>query len=172
VNEAAGDLIERSEKPVAVIVGYGPVGQAVDSILVDSELETVIVDLNMDTVEDLTKRGKAAIYGDAFSIEVMHQALARATHLIISLPHSVNRTPLIATAKLINPDVKVFVRAHYLREREDLEQAGADGVIFEESEAAVALARLILFDTGADPERMRRETTKIRQRFMTELPSM
>ena len=172
VNEAAGELIERSDKPLAVIVGYGPVGQAVDAILADSELETVVVDLNMDTVQDLTKRGKAAIYGDAFQIEVMHQALARATHLIISLPHSVNRTPLIAAAKLINPDVKVFVRAHYLREREDLEQAGADGVIFEESEAAVALARLILFDTGADPERMRRETTKIRQRFMTELPSM
>jgi monovalent cation:H+ antiporter-2, CPA2 family len=102
----------------------------------------------------------------------MHQALARATHLIISLPHSFNRTPLIAAAKLINPDVKVFVRAHYLRERQDLEQAGADGAIYEEAEAAVALSRLVLFDTGADAETVRRETTKIRQRFMTESPAM
>ena len=86
---------------------------------------------------------------------------------IISLPHSFNRTPLIAAAKLINPDVKVFVRAHYLREREDLEQAGADGVIYEEAEAAVALSRQVLFDTGADAETVKRETTRIRQRFMT-----
>ena len=32
---------------------------------------------------------------------------------------SFNRA-LIAAAKLINPDVKVFVRAHYLRERDEL----------------------------------------------------
>jgi CPA2 family monovalent cation:H+ antiporter-2 len=166
VNAAAGELIERSDKPLAVIVGYGPVGRAVDSILAGSELETVVVDMNMDTVQDLTKRGRAAIFGDAFNIEVMHQALGRATHLIVSLPHSFNRTPLIAAAKLINPDVKVFVRAHYLREREDLEQAGADAMIFEEAEAAVALSRLVLFDTGADAETVRRETTRIRQRFM------
>jgi CPA2 family monovalent cation:H+ antiporter-2 len=172
VNEAAGELIEKSSKPLAVIVGYGPVGRAVDGILADSELETVIVDLNINTVQDLTKSGRAAIYGDAFNIEVMHQALARATHLIISLPHSANRTPLIAAAKLINPEVKVFVRAHYLRERDELEQAGADAVCYEESEAAVALARLVLFDTGADAEKIRKETTNIRQRFMTELPSM
>jgi CPA2 family monovalent cation:H+ antiporter-2 len=170
VNEAAGELIERSKKPMAVIIGYGPVGQAIDSILSGGELETVIVDMNMDTVQDLTKNGRAAIYGDAFNIEVMHQALERATHLIISLPQSFNRTPLIATAKLINPDVKVFVRAHYLRERQELEQAGADAVCYEEAEAAVALARLVLFDGGADPEAIRRETTRIRQRFMTELP--
>jgi CPA2 family monovalent cation:H+ antiporter-2 len=168
VNEAAGNLIERSDKPLAVIVGYGPVGRAVDSILAGSELETVIVDLNMDTVQDLTKRGRAAIYGDAFNIEVMHQALGRATHLIVSLPHSLNRTPLIAAAKLINPDVKVFVRAHYLREREDLEQAGADAACYEEAEAAVALSRLVLFDTGAEAEKVRRETTRIRQRFMVQ----
>jgi CPA2 family monovalent cation:H+ antiporter-2 len=120
----------------------------------------------MDTVQDLTKRGRAAIYGDAFNIEVMHQALGRATHLIVSLPHSFNRTPLIAAAKLINPDVKVFVRAHYLREREELAQAGADGMCYEEAEAAVALSRLVLFDTGADAEKVRRETMRIRQRFM------
>jgi CPA2 family monovalent cation:H+ antiporter-2 len=168
VNEAAGNLIERSDKPLAVILGYGPVGRAVDSILAGSELETVIVDLNMDTVQDLTKRGRAAIYGDAFNIEVMHQALGRATHLIVSLPHSFNRTPLIAAAKLINPDVKVFVRAHYLREREELEQAGADAACYEEAEAAVALSRLVLFDTGADADTVRRETTRIRQRFMVQ----
>jgi CPA2 family monovalent cation:H+ antiporter-2 len=172
VNEAAGTLIERSGKPLAVIVGYGPVGRAVDSILADSELETVIVDLNMDTVQDLTRRGKAAIYGDAFNIEVMHQALGRATHLIITLPHGENRNPLVTAAKLVNPGVKIFVRAHYLREREELEQAGADAACYEEAEAAIALSRLILFDTGADADTIRRETTKIRQRFTIELPKL
>jgi CPA2 family monovalent cation:H+ antiporter-2 len=166
MNEAAGALIERSDEPVAVIVGYGPVGQTVDSILRKGDLRTVVVDLNMDTVQSLTRAGRAAIYGDAFNIEVMHQALARATHLLITLPHSANREPLIATAKLINPEMKIFVRARYLRERPDLEAAGADAAVFEEAEAAVALARLVLFDRGADTDTVRRETTRIRQQFM------
>ncbi len=166
MNDQAGALIERSDEPVAVIVGYGPVGQSVDSILQSGGLRTVVVDLNMDTIESLTREDRAAIYGDAFNIEVMHQALARATHLLITLPHSANREALIATAKLINPDMKIFVRARYLRERPDLESAGADGIVFEEAEAAVALARLVLFDRGADTDTIRRETTRIRQEFM------
>jgi len=167
MNEQAGELIERSEEPLAVIVGYGPVGQAIDSILRRTKLRTVVVDLNMDTVQTLTRNGQAAIYGDAYNIEVMHQALGRATHLVITLPHSANRNPVIAAAKLINPAMKVFVRARYLREREELEQAGADAVCYEEAEAAVALSRLVLFDQGADTENIRWETTRIRQEFMT-----
>jgi CPA2 family monovalent cation:H+ antiporter-2 len=165
VNEQAGRVLERSDAPLAVIVGYGPVGRTVDAILRGTGLETVVVDLNMDTVQDLTKQGRAAIYGDAFNIEVMHQALPRATHLVISLPHSANRNPLIASAKLINPDIKVFVRARYLSERAELEQVGADVVAYEEAEASVALARLVLFDRGADPDTVRRETTRIRQQL-------
>jgi CPA2 family monovalent cation:H+ antiporter-2 len=122
-----------------------------------------VVDMNMETVQELTREGRAAIYGDAFNIEVMHQALARATHLIISLPHSTNRGPLIAAAKLINPEMKVFVRAHYLNEQDELVQVGADGACYEEAEAAVALAKLVLYDRGADEETVRRETHRIRQ---------
>jgi CPA2 family monovalent cation:H+ antiporter-2 len=165
MNRRAGELLESSTAPVAVIVGYGPVGRTVDQLLRNATLETVVVDMNMDTVQRLTNGGRAAIYGDAFNIEVMHQALARATHLIISLPHSTNRNPLIAAAKLINPEIKVFVRARYIDERSELIQAGADGACYEEAEAAVALARLVLFDRGADEEAVRRETQRIRSQL-------
>jgi monovalent cation:H+ antiporter-2, CPA2 family len=60
----------------------------------------------------------------------------------------------------------VFVRARYLRERAELEQAGADAACYEEAEAAVALARLVRFDQGADAQTIRHETTRIRQEFM------
>jgi hypothetical protein len=57
----------------------------------------------MDKVQSLTRDRRQAIYGDAFNIEVMHQALPRATHLVIALPHAQNRNPLIVAAKLIIP---------------------------------------------------------------------
>jgi CPA2 family monovalent cation:H+ antiporter-2 len=165
MNEQTGRELERDMSPLAVIVGYGPVGQTVDALLRGSGRQTVVVDLNMDTVQALTREGRLALYGDAYNIEVMHQALPRATHLVITLPHSVNRNPLIAAAKLINPQIKVFVRARYLAEQQDLQQVGADAACYEEAEAAVALARLVLFDQGADPQTIRRETIRIRQQF-------
>jgi hypothetical protein len=48
-----------------------------------------------------------------------------------------------------------------------LTQVGADGVCFEEAEAAVALGKLVLFDQGADEETVRRESTRIRQTITT-----
>ena len=88
---------------------------------------------------------------------------------MIALPHSANRNPLIASAKLINPDIKVFVRARYLAERAELVQVGTDEVVYEEAEASVALARLVLFDRGADQETVRKETTRIRQQLTAEV---
>ncbi len=169
MNEQAVEVIERSPEPLAVIVGYGPVGQTVDRTLRETGLRTVVVDMNMDTIQSLTRDGRAAIYGDAFDIEVMHQALPTATHLVITLPHSINRNPLIAAAKLINPEIKIFVRARYMRERAELEQVGADAACFEEAEAAVALSKLVLSDRGADAEAIRKETVRIRQELRTDL---
>lgn len=171
-NRDAAERIERADRPIAVVLGYGPVGRTVDTILRAGGLETVVVDLNMDTVQSLKRDGRTAIYGDAYNIEVMHQALPSATHLIIALPHSANRGPLIAAAKLINPAIKVFVRARYMGERVELEQVGADAACFEEAEVAVALARLVLSDRGADTDAIRRETTRLRQELRAESPQL
>jgi CPA2 family monovalent cation:H+ antiporter-2 len=168
MNAEAAALIERSAEPLAVVIGYGPVGRSVDAILRKEGLRTVVVDLNMDTIQELTAQGRAAIFGDAFNIEVMHQALPSATHIIITLPHSANRGPLIIAAKLINPGVKVFVRARYLGEREELERLGADAACFEEVEAAAALSRLVMSDRGMDGDRIRRETVRIRRELQGE----
>jgi CPA2 family monovalent cation:H+ antiporter-2 len=163
MNEEMGKALEAGSGPLAVVLGYGPVGRTLDEVLRKSGIETVVVDLNMNTVQALQRQGRAAVFGDAYNIEVMHQALDRATHLVITLPHAANRNPLIASAKLINPNIKVFVRAHYVSELPELQQVGADKSCFEEAEAAVALAKLVLFDRGASDENIRRETTRIRQ---------
>jgi CPA2 family monovalent cation:H+ antiporter-2 len=172
MNEAAGKALEQGTTPVAVVLGYGPVGRSVDALLRDRGVETVVVDLNMDTIQALTRQGRPAIYGDAYNIEVMHQAMARATHMVITLPHSANRNPLIAAAKLINPEIQIFVRAHAIAEREDLTQVGADAACYEEVEVAVALAKLVLADRGADEETIRRETIRIRQQLQAASPTL
>jgi CPA2 family monovalent cation:H+ antiporter-2 len=163
--------VARVDPPLAVVVGYGPVGRAVDEALRQAGTRTVVVDLNMDTVAQLNARGCQAIFGDASHPSILAQAgIGRASHLVVTLPHSVNRTPMIASARQLNPACRILVRARYLRERGDLEQVGTSAVCFEEVEAAVALTSLVLEDLGADSARIADHAARVRQEAMRPPP--
>jgi monovalent cation:H+ antiporter-2, CPA2 family len=163
INAGTSRGVEETHPPV-LVVGYGPVGRTVDRLVREAGLETVVVDMNLDTVSALARGGRRAVYGDASRAEVLKQAgAAHATHLVVTLPHSVNRAPLIAAAREMNPSLRILVRARYLRERRELEQAGATAACFEEVEAAVALARRLLEEVGADQATIDRETAAVRQ---------
>jgi len=169
-NEHAEKLVEKStgRKPLAVVVGYGPVGRTVDAILRQSDVDTIVVDINMDTIQTLTDQDRPAIYGDGGNMEVVGEALRKATHVVVTLPHSADRAPLIASAKRINPDIKVIVRARYISEGDQLAQVGADYACFEEAEAAAALARVVLAEQGADEDTIRRESARIRRELVSD----
>jgi monovalent cation:H+ antiporter-2, CPA2 family len=153
-----------AESGHVVIVGYGPVGRSVERLVRQAGLHTVVIDMNVDTVSAIAREGRRALYGDASSTEVLKQAgIGQAAHLVVTLPHSVNRGPLIAAARVLNPQLRILVRARYLRERRELEQAGASAACFEETEAAVALARTVLEEVGTDEATIERETDAIRR---------
>ena len=166
-NDETATAIAGAPEPLAVVVGYGPVGRSVDEALRQAGTRTVVIDLNMDTVAAIRAGGQQAIFGDASHADILKQAGAqRASHLIVTLPHSVNRTPMIAAARQLNPDCRIFVRARYLRERDDLEQVGTSAVCFEEVEAAAALTSLVLADLGALPARIEEHARRARDQAM------
>ena len=166
-NDETAKAIAGAPEPLAVVVGYGPVGRSVDEALRQAGTRTVVIDLNMDTVAAIRAGGRQAIFGDASHADILKQAGAqRASHLIVTLPHSVNRTPMIAAARQLNPDCRIFVRARYLRERDDLEQVGTSAVCFEEVEAAAALTSLVLADLGALPARIEEHARRARDQAM------
>ncbi len=157
-------MIAESEAKLAVVVGYGPVGRAVDRLIRQAGIDTVVIDLNLDTVDELSGQGRLALYGDASRGSILkHAGIQRASHLVVTLPHSVNRGPMIAAARQLNPSLRILVRARYLREGPELEQVGADVACFEEVEAAVGLASRLLRDLGTDPATIDRETAAIRR---------
>jgi CPA2 family monovalent cation:H+ antiporter-2 len=166
VNAGAARALERRSGPVAVVVGYGPVGRTVDRLIREAGVETVVIDLNLETVGALAGEGRLALYGDASHPDILRKAgIARASHLVITLPHSLNRGPMITAARQINPSCRILVRARYLRERAELELAGADVACFEEAEAAGALAERVLRDLGRDETAIRAEGERVRREF-------
>jgi len=69
----------------AIVIGYGPVGQTLTRLLRESEIEPVVIELNLDTVRRLRTEGVLAIYGDASHTETMRKAgVDNALTLILS----------------------------------------------------------------------------------------
>jgi CPA2 family monovalent cation:H+ antiporter-2 len=155
-----------SDQAYAIVVGYGPVGQHVHRLLADAGLGVVVVDLNMDTIESLLRRGERAIFGDASHPAILDAAgVRRASHLVLTTPDSVRRAEVAAQAKALNPRLHVLVRVRYLRDAGVLRQFDLRAAVIDEGEAAIALARRVLADTGADVERTQLELARIRKDF-------
>jgi CPA2 family monovalent cation:H+ antiporter-2 len=157
-------ISSEGDKPRAVVVGYGPVGQTAYRILRDFQIHSVVVDLNLESIRSLASSGQLAIYGDATRRDILEAAGVRqANYLLITIPDILTRTVVIVTAKELNPGLRVFVRARYVGERAWLEEVGATGISTEEAETAIGLAILLLHEVGADEDRIRKEIQKIRR---------
>jgi len=172
VNLSASRSVERAptdDERLAIVVGYGAVGRSVHRLLLDARRATVVVDLDMDKVSALNAEGHNAIFGDASNRSILeHAGVHRASHMVVTLPNSVDRTAVVATARGLNARVRILVRGRYMREREDLERAGASAAVFEEAEAAIALARLVLADSGLHREAADRKIKDLRLQLITE----
>ena len=157
---------ENDEHPSmkAVIVGFGPVGQTAARILQTFGIEPIVVDLNLDTVRDLTAQERLAVYGDATRRDILEAAgIENAKYLLVTTPDVLVRTLVIMTAKEINAKLSVFVRARYLNERAWLEEVGATQICIEEAEAALGLAVLLLREVGADEQQIRQEIQRLHE---------
>ncbi len=161
--------VREAEKSLAIVVGYGPVGQQVDRLLREAGMETVIIDLNIDTVTRLAGEGRTAIFGDAMRSELLEQAgIKRASHLVLTTPHSSDYHVLVPEVRKLNPDIRLMVRTRYLREARAIRQVGAGVTVVDEIESAAALTRLVLEETAADSDRIPTEIDRLRQTLTTE----
>jgi CPA2 family monovalent cation:H+ antiporter-2 len=164
LDDSASTRLAARTKPLAIVVGYGPVGRLVDALLRDAGLDTAIVDMNIDTVRQLQSKGRIAIYGDASRREVLEQAGIRdAVHLVLSLPNSEERGSLVMLARELNPSIEITARARYLAEREALTRAGATTVVSEEGESGIALARRVLERRGLEPAQVEKLLVAVRR---------
>lgn len=165
------DLLHASEAPAevyrAVVIGYGPIGQTVSRLLLESEIEPTIIEMNRDTVQKLRSEGRKAVYGDASHREILQAAgIADAIALLITSSGIHNAPEVIRIAREINPRIRVIARTTYLREVDSLVQAGANEVFAGEGEVALSLTEFVLRELGATPEQIDREIERMRDELV------
>lgn len=146
----------------AIIVGYGPVGQTVARLLRENEVEPIIVEMNLETVQRLRAEGVPAIYGDALREETLRQAGAEsAIALVLSASSIGDGRELVRRARELNPTIRILARTGYVRELRSLREVGADAVFSGEGEVALAMTAAVLQGLGATPEQIDRERQRV-----------
>ncbi len=165
----AGAEVEEPEHETArraVVVGYGPVGRTVVRLLKDNGFSPVIVEMNVDTVQQLRAHGEKAYYGDAGHPSTLHTAgVEKAKILILSSSSVAMGREIIKEAKRLNPKINVIARTAYLREADALIAAGADAVFSGEGEVALSMTEEILRNFGATAEQIERERERVHRDF-------
>lgn len=128
-----------------VLVGYGRVGRRIADALRERDIPFVVAEQNRELVEDLRRRGTAAVSGDATDPAVLIQAhVADAAMLVIATPDTLGVRQMVETAKLLNPQIEVVVRTHSEDESELLRQERVGTIFFGDEELAKGMMAHVL----------------------------
>jgi CPA2 family monovalent cation:H+ antiporter-2 len=138
----------------AIIVGYGRVGRLIGEALKASELPFVVIEEDRRRVEELRKRGIAAVYGDATAAGVLDAAgVNQARLLIIAAPRGFQTQRILDIAWQANPGIDTAVRAHSIGELGLLEGQNVGLAIMGERELGLGLVDYAFRSLGLSEER-------------------
>jgi len=128
-----------------LLVGYGRVGQRIGAALAAQGLRMVVAEQNRERVAQLRESGVHAVVGDATTPAVLIQAhVARAALLVIATPDTARARQMIEIARLLNPEIKILVRAHSEEEALLLSKECAVTVFLSKQELALSMIRGVL----------------------------
>ena len=138
----------------AIIVGYGRVGGLIGEALKALELPFVVIEDDRRRVEELRKRGIAAVYGDATAAGVLDAArVNHARLLIIAAPRGFQTQRILDIARQANPRIDTAVRAHSIGELGLLERQNVGIAIMGERELALGLVDYAFRSLGLSEEK-------------------
>ncbi|MFZ6722727.1 cation:proton antiporter [Undibacterium sp. Ji49W] len=136
-----------------VLVGYGRVGRRIAKAMDERGIPYVIAEQNREIVEDIRKKGMAAVSGNAADPAVLIQAhIANAAMLVVATPDTLNVRHMAKTARALNPGIEILLRTHSEDESILLRKEEIGDVFFGEEELAKGMAHHVLnrFKPGDD----------------------
>ena len=145
----------------AIICGYGPVGRALNEALKRCGLQTLVLELNSDTVRALKKDQQLVLFADATHPEALDLAgIQRARLVAFTFPAVAATCAAVPLVRERNGGICIYGRAKYPAEVTLLRELGVQ-VIHDERESAVAMVRAAMtsYDRpDIDPEEIVGET--------------
>jgi monovalent cation:proton antiporter-2 (CPA2) family protein len=129
-----------SNKPHAIIAGYGRVGQTVGRLLDANGYRTSVLDHDVEQVDVLRGFGRKVNYGDASRVDLLRAAGAEdAQVIVIAIDDSSKTLELVDTVRRHFPHLKIIARAFDRRHAYELMAKNVDALERETFESSVRL---------------------------------
>jgi CPA2 family monovalent cation:H+ antiporter-2 len=129
----------------ALVVGLGPAGLQVVNTLMERKLEPVVIEMNPKGREYARQLGIRVHLGDASHEDVLrHAGLSDVCMAVVTIPDPKMTVRIIQMIRRLRPELSIAVRCRYNRHLSDLEKAGADIVIDEETTIGEMLGQKIM----------------------------
>jgi CPA2 family monovalent cation:H+ antiporter-2 len=113
-----------------VLIDHDEVSRHLLDSLIAAGVPVVTVERERKTTESLRHQGRVAVFGDAAEPATLIQAhVARAAVLVMPASDSTTARPVIQTARLINPELRIVAVANNAQEAAWLSDSGVDSVV-------------------------------------------
>lgn len=121
----------------AIICGHGPVGEKLNNALLDAGVQTLVVELNAETVRKLHREGQPVLFADACHEETWELTRLKNARLVaLTFPDATINAQALSLIRALRPDIAVLARARFNSDVERLKRLGATQVVNDETEAA------------------------------------
>jgi glutathione-regulated potassium-efflux system ancillary protein KefC len=138
-----------SNKPHAIIAGYGRVGQTVGRLLDANGYRTSVLEHDADQVEALRGFGRKVNYGDASRIDLLRAAGAEdAQVIVVAIDDQAKTLEIVDTVRRHFPHLKVLARAFDRRHAYELIAKNVDGFERETFDSSIRLGMKTLSALG------------------------
>ena len=135
---------QQSQAERAIVIGAGPIGHSIASQLELLGKEVCIVDLSPINLHPFAQQGFQTVAGNAAEENVLELAGAKGAKLIVvCVPDDGAATRIVKKARGLERDCNILVRCRYRSRIAKLKKVGANEVVAEENEAALALLGLL-----------------------------
>ncbi|MDZ4661092.1 MAG: cation:proton antiporter [Pseudomonadota bacterium] len=146
-----------------IIIGFGIAGQNLARSLKVLNLPYQIIEMNADTVNRFRKE-EPIFFGDAASAEILRKANIETARLVVlTVAGSKIMESALAAVHRLRPDIRIILRAQYLRELSDLRLSSKTDVVMGEVETTLEILTRVLTEYGADPAKIYELNTKTRK---------
>ncbi len=148
------DADEIDSRGPVIIAGGGRFGQVVNRLLRANDIGTVVLDRNPAQVENQRKVKIPSYFGDATRPDLLHAAgIEQASLVVIAIDDREQAVGLVHHLKKSHPDLRLLVRAFDRVHHYELQDAGADFVVYETYHSALELGVEALKSLGYHPFR-------------------
>ncbi len=146
-----------------VLIGKDARARAVATMASYVDMPYVSVVMDPVIADELQKRGELVVYGDAVNEPVLEKAhVQTADVIVISVGNRIAAMRIIESVRHLNHHAKIIVRTKSVFDIEELYKIGANEVIPEEFETAIALFEEVLKNRLVPQREINKLLTKIK----------